>query len=69
MSYIVFLISFTAIFPSTGYDKTNTREFFKGHQIALILRTRAILMLFEKLTRARFIQIALETILLPILIA
>ncbi len=30
------------------------------------IRTRAILIVFEKLTRACFFQIALETILLPI---
>ena len=34
----------------------------------LIIRTRAISIVFEKLTRACFFQIALETILLPILI-
>ena len=38
----------------------------RKHQIALVLRTRAILVVFEKLTRACFFQIALETILLPI---
>ena len=48
--------------------KTCTHEFFKNAQIALVLRTRAILYVFEKLTRACFSQIALETILLPILI-
>ena len=42
-------------------------EFFKSEQIALVLRTHAILYIFEKLTRACFSQIALETILLPIL--
>ena len=41
---------------------------FQRPQIAFVLWTRAILMLFEKLTRACFIQIALETILLPMLI-
>ena len=46
--------------------KTCTHEFFKNAQIALVLRTRAILYVFEKLTRACFSQIALETILLPI---
>jgi hypothetical protein len=35
--------------------------------IILVLRTRAILMPFEKFTRASFIQIALETILIPTL--
>ena len=35
--------------------------------IILVLRTRAILMPFEKFTRACFIQIALETILIPTL--
>ena len=39
---------------------------FQRLQIALVLRTRAILIVFEKLTRACFFQIALETILLPI---
>ena len=41
---------------------------FSKTQIELVLRTRAILYVFEKLTRACFSQIALETILLPILI-
>ena len=40
---------------------------FSKTQIALVLRTRIILMLFGKLTRACFIQIALETILLRVL--
>ena len=40
---------------------------FSKTQIELVLRTRAILYVFEKLTRACFSQIALETILLPIL--
>ena len=40
---------------------------FSKTQIELVLRTRAILYIFEKLTRACFSQIALETILLPIL--
>ena len=48
--------------------KTCTHEFFKNAQIALVLRTCAILYVFEKLTRACFSQIALETILLPLLI-
>ena len=39
---------------------------FSKTQIELVLRTRAILYIFEKLTRACFSQIALETILLPI---
>ena len=39
---------------------------FSKTQIELVLRTRAILYVFEKLTRACFSQIALETILLPI---
>ena len=39
---------------------------FQRLQIALVLRTRAILIVFDKLTRACFFQIALETILLPI---
>ena len=42
---------------------------FSKTQIELVLRTRAILYVFEKLTRACFSQIALETILLPILTA
>ena len=41
---------------------------FKNAQIALVLRTCAILYVFQKLTRACFSQIVLETILLPILI-
>ena len=41
---------------------------FSKTQIELVLRTRAILYVFEKLTRACFSQIALETILLRILI-
>ena len=40
---------------------------FSKTQIELVLRTCAILCVFEKLTRACFSQIALETILLPIL--
>ncbi len=51
------------------FEKTYTREFFQRLQIALVLWTRAILIVFEKLTRACFFQIALETILLPIQIA
>ena len=51
------------------WGKTCTHEFFKNAQIALVLRTRAILYVFEKLTRACFSQIALEIILLPIQIA
>jgi hypothetical protein len=48
------------------FEKTYTHEFFKDLiQIALVLWTRAILIVFEKLTRACFSQIALETILLP----
>ena len=39
---------------------------FSKTQIELVLRTRAILYVFEKLTCACFSQIALETILLPI---
>ena len=50
------------------FGKTCTRKFLKDAQIALVLRTRAILNAFQKLTRACFSQIALETILLPILI-
>ncbi len=48
------------------WKKICTCEFFKNAQIALALWTRAILNIFEKLTRACFSQIALETILLPI---
>ena len=44
-----------------------THEFFKNAQIALVLRTRDILNIFEKLNRACFSQVALETMLLPIL--
>ena len=51
------------------FGKTCTRKFLKDAQIALVLRTRAILNAFQKLTRACFSQIALETILLPILIS
>ena len=40
---------------------------FQRPQTALILLTRAILIVFEKLTRACFHQIALEIMLLPIL--
>ena len=36
------------------------------HFITLVIRTRAILIVFEKITRACFSQIALETMLLPI---
>jgi hypothetical protein len=38
---------------------------FQRLQIALVLRTRAILMVFEKLNRACSYQIALKTIRLP----
>jgi hypothetical protein len=40
-------------------------SFSKTSNIALVLHTRVILMFFEKLTCACFIQIALETFLLP----
>ena len=43
--------------------KRYTREFFKAIKIALVLRTRVILIVFKKLTRACFFQIALETML------
>jgi hypothetical protein len=46
------------------FQKRYTR--FQRLQIALVFRTRAILIVFEKLTRAYFFQIALETILLHI---
>ena len=49
------------------FGKTCTRKFWKDAQIALVLWTRAILNVFQKLTRACFSQIALETILLPML--
>ena len=39
---------------------------FQGPQIALALRARAILLVFEKFTRAYLFQIALEIIWLPI---
>ena len=35
-------------------------------KIVFVLRSRAILIVFEKLTRACFFQIALEIMLLPI---
>ena len=44
------------------FQKRYTR--FQRLQIALVFRTRAILIVFEKLSR--FFEIALETILLPI---
>ena len=50
------------------WKKTYTHECFKNAQITLVLCTRAILHIFDKLTRACFSKIALETILLPILI-
>ncbi len=50
------------------WENKCAREFLKNAQIALVLGTRAILNVFQKLTRACFSQIALETILLPILI-
>ena len=50
------------------FGKIRTHEFFKNAQIALVLWTCAILYVFEKLTHASFSQIALKTILLPILI-
>ena len=46
------------------FQKGYTR--FQRLQIALVFRTRAILIVFEKLSRACFFEIALETILLPI---
>ena len=49
------------------FGKTCTRKFWKDAQIALVLWTRAILNVLQKLTRACFSQIALETILLPML--
>ena len=48
------------------FGKTCTRKLLKDAQIARVLRTREILNAFQKLTRACFSQIALETILLPI---
>jgi hypothetical protein len=49
------------------FEKTYTREFFKDFKlIALVLRTCAIFIVFEKLTHASFFQSARETILLPI---
>ena len=50
------------------WKNTYTHECFKNAQITLVLCTRAILHIFDKLTRACFSKIALETILLPILI-
>ena len=44
-----------------------SRKIWTTKLIALILWTLAVLMLFENLTHACFIQIALETMLLPIL--
>ena len=49
------------------WEKHALMSFSKTHKFALVLRTRAILYVFEKLTRACLSQIALETILLPIL--
>ena len=51
---------------SRGIWKNIHSWVFQRLQIALVLRTGAILIVFEKLTRACFSQIALETILLPI---
>ncbi len=49
------------------FEKKHTLvSFSKRLQIAVILRTCGILMVFEKLTRACFLQIPLGTILLPI---
>ena len=42
---------------------------FQRPQMALVLRTRVVSIIFEKLTRACFLQIALETMLLPIQIS
>ncbi len=47
------------------FEKTYTSEFFKDFKLHSSFG-RAILIVFEKLTRACFFQIALETILLPI---
>ena len=53
---------------SRGIWEKHALMSFSKTQIDLVLRTRAILYVFEKLTRACFSQIALGTILLPILI-
>ncbi len=51
------------------YSAKKRNSVFQKLQIALVLRTRAISIVFKKLTRrACFFQIALETILLLILI-
>ena len=49
---------------SCGIWKNTHSWVFQRLQMALVVRTRAILIVFEKLTRACFSQIALETILL-----
>ena len=52
--------------PKKG-DTEPAREFFKDIKVQ-VRRTSATLIVFEKLTSAYFFQIALETILLPVLI-
>jgi hypothetical protein len=49
---------------SCGIWKNTHSWVFQRLQMALVVRTRAILIIFEKLTRACFSQIPLETILL-----
>ncbi len=49
------------------FEKTYTREFFKDFKLhSSFGLVQSVLIVFEKLTRACFFQIALETILLPI---
>jgi hypothetical protein len=48
--------------------KNTSSSGFQKLQIALALQTRAILIVFEKLIVACFLQIELETILISILI-
>ena len=59
------LLSSNSLVSREIWEKHTLMSFSKT-QIELVLRTRAILYVFEKLTRACFSQIALETILLPI---
>ena len=57
---MIFLVQF-------GINKHS--QIFQRLQIALALRARAILLAFEKFTRAHLFQIALEIMRLPILMS
>ena len=69
--HLVSIISLYKLLSSNSMVSREIREkhalmsFSKTHKF--VLRTRAISYVFEKLTRACFSQIALETILLPMM--